>query len=297
MSELSLEFNLLDNAFDYVESAIKYNKCKDPRSLKYAVLHLDASIELFLKSRLVKEHWSLIFEDPDKASLQALESGDFVSVDLKSALNRLERIADIRINKSLSNNIVSLRNYRNRIQHYAIKVNADAIKSLLGFIYNFVIDFCQKELSQDIKEFKSTYDKIKEELQEVQEYVLERMNSLKDELNKKDRDKVFWCPDCNQDTLVTGSNEDPECLFCGEKKNAGAVAFLISMGKIKTCPKCGRETFALREIEEKGFCYYCVYCGLSGYWEECATCGRLFSADSGSLFCPDCLDKIKKKYE
>jgi hypothetical protein len=116
MSELSLEFNLLDNAFDYVESAIKYSKCKDPRSLKYAVLHLDASIELFLKSRLVKEHWSLIFEDPDKASLQALESGDFVSVDLKSALNRLERIADIRINKSLSNNIVSLRNYRNRIQ-------------------------------------------------------------------------------------------------------------------------------------------------------------------------------------
>lgn len=57
------------------------------------------------------------------------------------------------------------------------------------------------------------------------------------------------------------------------------------------------ETFRLRENDEKGCRYYCGYYGLTGYYEECAMCGRIFAADSGSLFCPDYLDKIKKKYE
>jgi hypothetical protein len=90
-----LEFDLIQNALDYLRSAADYSIKGDTRSLKYAVLHLDAAIELVLKARLAREHWSLIFENSDKASLQAMSSGDFVSVDIKSALNRLEGIAGV----------------------------------------------------------------------------------------------------------------------------------------------------------------------------------------------------------
>ena len=39
------------------------------------LLHMSSGVELLLKERLRREHWSLIFRDPDKASLSVLESG------------------------------------------------------------------------------------------------------------------------------------------------------------------------------------------------------------------------------
>jgi len=59
-----------------------YNEKKiDHKRIKYAVLHLFAGIELVLKERLRREHWSLIFEKTDKANKLSLDKGDFVSVN------------------------------------------------------------------------------------------------------------------------------------------------------------------------------------------------------------------------
>jgi hypothetical protein len=39
------------------------------QDLKYAVLHLQAAREVLLKVRLIREHWTLVFKNPDKATL------------------------------------------------------------------------------------------------------------------------------------------------------------------------------------------------------------------------------------
>ena len=52
------------------------------RDSRYAVLHLAIGAEVLFKSALLREHWSLVFEKSDGASLASLASGDFRSVAL-----------------------------------------------------------------------------------------------------------------------------------------------------------------------------------------------------------------------
>src|SRR6266568_2543373 len=81
-----LQLSLLGNALDYLENAVNRaahvaSRLDDPgttprrehRRWKYAVLHLEAGVELLLKARLSREHWSLVFADVDKATREALE--------------------------------------------------------------------------------------------------------------------------------------------------------------------------------------------------------------------------------
>ena len=64
----ALEYTLLENGLDFISSALKHLKNQPTkRELKYAVLHLSAGIELILKERLKREHWSLVFDKPADA--------------------------------------------------------------------------------------------------------------------------------------------------------------------------------------------------------------------------------------
>jgi hypothetical protein len=65
-------FPPLLNGLDYLKSVIEHLRDKpDQRNLKYAVLHLQAAVEVLLKARLIREHWSLVFEKPSAASSAA----------------------------------------------------------------------------------------------------------------------------------------------------------------------------------------------------------------------------------
>jgi hypothetical protein len=147
-------------------------------------------------------------------------------------------------------------------------------------------------LYEDIVRNQDAIDEIKETLLDFQEYVEKRMASLQHKL--KAENNVFWCPDCNQDALITGNGEEPECLFCAEKKTAEGVAAIISEIEVKICPECGRQSLALRLRNNDKAEYYCVFCGSSGDYKECTRCGEMFSAESDSLICPNCLDSMLK---
>ena len=57
-----LQLTLLDNALDFLLSAAEaVRRDEGHRSLKEAVLHLANGVELMVKARLAREHWSLIF--------------------------------------------------------------------------------------------------------------------------------------------------------------------------------------------------------------------------------------------
>jgi len=86
---------LLENALDFILYAAEHVKQDSPRSWKYALLHLISGIELLLKSRLELEHWSLLFQEVDKANESSFDSGDFRSVDFDSLIQRLSGISGI----------------------------------------------------------------------------------------------------------------------------------------------------------------------------------------------------------
>ncbi|WP_228250350.1 hypothetical protein [Acinetobacter nosocomialis] len=58
------KFNrLIENAFDFLEQSI----IELENSPKFSVIHFHASIELFLKARLMAEHWSLVISSKKEA--------------------------------------------------------------------------------------------------------------------------------------------------------------------------------------------------------------------------------------
>jgi len=98
----SITFTPLENGLDFILRALGY-LADDPttkQDLKYAVLHSHSGVELILKERLRREHWSLVFEKPEEASKEKYESGKFISVQWKTCLNRLHEICEVEIDEA-----------------------------------------------------------------------------------------------------------------------------------------------------------------------------------------------------
>ncbi len=72
-----VKYELFENGLDFILSGLEHLSTKplNKRAYKFGVLHLAAGIELILKERLRREHWSLLFENVDKANAAALASG------------------------------------------------------------------------------------------------------------------------------------------------------------------------------------------------------------------------------
>ena len=88
-----ITLNLLDNGLDYIHEAVEpilIAHKQSQHSWKYSVLHIYSGIELLLKERLKREHWSLIFQDINNANLTKLEKGNFVSVYHDELVKRLK---------------------------------------------------------------------------------------------------------------------------------------------------------------------------------------------------------------
>ena len=64
---------LVDNALNFLSRSIEDLQ----QSPKYSVIHFYAAVELFLKARLMKEHWSLVVTKPQDADWEKFVAGDF----------------------------------------------------------------------------------------------------------------------------------------------------------------------------------------------------------------------------
>src|SRR6266700_2825820 len=94
-----LKLSLVENAEDFLSEAVKYAKAASARDWKYATLHLWTALELLLKAVLENEHWSLLFEDVNKASRKTLAEGDFQTVRFDTALERIRGIVGITVSQ------------------------------------------------------------------------------------------------------------------------------------------------------------------------------------------------------
>ena len=183
-------------------------------------------------------------------------SGDFDSVNSKTAIERLSNAAGIDLSIEDRALLESIRRYRNRVQHLDVDVREQAIKSLMGKGFAFTVRFIEQSLSGALDDGgKSLVQGIVVDLTEYEEFANERMNELHDELAKF-VDPPF-CPRCGQEALCLG-NGNPHCLFCGLTGSPEEIAFLGDERMVGVCPEC------------KGPCYDFV-----GQW-DCFKCGRSF---------------------
>jgi chorismate mutase len=208
-------FPPLENGLDYMEDAIdRLRGNPDSRDLKYGVLHLAAAIEVLLKMRLIKEHWSLIFEQVSTASLAKYESGDFKSVNSAEALRRLRDIASVPVMRVDEIHIENIVKKRNRLQHFGLGDSAESIQAVTAAALDYLLDFVDIQLRDPNGSpgdpVEETLDRIREQLAEIDALVQTRMESLKDGLDSSE--VVLSCPSCTLSALVPG--EPCKCLYC-----------------------------------------------------------------------------------
>lgn len=107
--------DVVRNAFDFLGRSIDELEAHP----KYSVINFYSAVELFLKARLLKEHWSLIVAKPDEADKAKFLRGDFKSATLEEANKRLAKIIGDGLTEEELKCFDGLRNERNKMVHFA----------------------------------------------------------------------------------------------------------------------------------------------------------------------------------
>ncbi len=289
-----LNYPLLDNALDFLLSAAEHaGQDKSNRSWKYAILHLVAGIELLLKARLELEHWSLVFQDIDKANDTAFKSGDFRSADFESLCNRLDRISAICIERNDRKQLDDLRKLRNKLEHFGIDISLMQVKSLAAKGLSFALAFFESNFGEEARGIEAhLLSRIVVHLREFEEFVTERLNAVV--TNITPGATIRDCPRCFQETLEADNEGMLRCHFCGYRVEAEAFAAERSDSSLEVCPECGREALAFIVYNNESAGWECFACNTQfDRLQHCGSCGELHSGDGP--ICHECMSYIINK--
>lgn len=302
-----IQFDLLENGLDFVLSALDIIiEPKNETQIKYSILHLSAGIELILKERLRNEHWTLIFENTNSANTSDLASGDFQSVNLETALLRLENICGVPISDKDKQYLRELRKRRNKIEHFAFKEIEPAIKSLVSKVLSTMFSFITESFDHASLTAKSQeqVETLRKNSIKFTEFVDLRLAQIKDEIieRKKTLD-IVKCPMCYQESFILA--DSLRCLFCGYtdspetaaenyvenvlRKNRYYEATQGGHYPLEECPECGDETMI--DDGENYICFNCLSKWDKDEFNECSGCGQLYRVHDDDYIdvCDSCL--------
>ncbi|GGU44557.1 hypothetical protein [Streptomyces violascens] len=270
----ALDFPPVRNGVDYLLSVVDHLTADPvgPRHVKYAVLHLQAAAEVLLKARLVREHWSLVFDDPGAASEKAFRSADFKSCTVGEAVTRLRNIAGVTITDKDQEALAALGRDRNALQHYGLSHNARAVEARAGRVLDFLMRFLDDVLVpglrlDEVERITADVRRIRRGLTGVHAFITQRLRRLSGDL-KGCENRTVLCPYCGQMTLVV---EKPlsTCLFCDAEVGASEMTTHLFLNtpegeasRTAFCPDCaeyavGRDTL-LATGGRADFCFWCV---------------------------------------
>jgi len=310
----SIEFDLLENGLDFIDNSVKsILESKKASDLKYSILHISSGIELVLKEILRNEHWSLIFENVDKADYSRLISGDFQSVTFDKIIERLVKIANIEISNQNRKHISTIKKKRNKIEHFEFKDNDLAIKSNVSKALSSIIEIINENIKID--DYSNTSQKLYKDIlkksakfNEFTSTINSRIGEDLALLNKRNI-VLIDCPDCFQHTLPLDGSLT--CLFCGYSDTSEniASAFAINIldynsyyaykyggeDPVKSCPDCKTETLIFKDN-----LVFCINCDRS--WDEgdlnlCDDCQEYFEGDNDIGICSGCWSRKLEEYD
>ncbi|MFD9770733.1 hypothetical protein ACFWXE_10450 [[Kitasatospora] papulosa] len=256
-----IEFRPVRNGMDYLLSAVQHltagQQPPGERDLKYAVLHLHAATEVLLKARLVRDHWSLVIADVSKATEAKFRAGDFNSVTVEAAIDRLRNLAGLDIGQTNRMAIKALTGTRNALTHYGHAAPAYAVETQITKVLSFLLDFIPTHLydpqstSQFGAEYHDTMEAIRERLGRIDSLVKDRMGDVRADLKGMDKETVS-CPHCQQ-YAVEIPRERKEV---GEQSHAPATELSCRFCTARWSPT----ELAERRVSEPEFVGYSTQC-------------------------------------
>jgi Zn ribbon nucleic-acid-binding protein len=281
MAEIKL--TLLDNGIDYIYEAVKtifrekFNlRNNSNHSWKYSVLHLYSGIELLLKEKLKRQHWSLIFQDINVASSIKLENGDFVSVSHEDLIKRLQNISGITLNDKP---IQKLRSLRNKFEHFEINISLSECQDTVAAALDEIIKFWEKHLKPISVEQKKKFKEIKLIATKLEVYKKHRLNKFKQAISgivESKKGLIILCPNCSSLSFAVFKDDEKKakCFVCGKEytkhdylkkirkreEDNKNYSFLPWELYDTTCSFCQQETRIRLVMSDEITLYYCLNC-------------------------------------
>ena len=302
-----VKLDMVDNGLDFLLKSLDTIDDSN-ENLKYSIINLNAGIQLLLKELLFQEHWSLIFQKVEQAKKEKLVSGDFMSVNYETLIQRLTNIAELKFDERLLEELDLLRKERNKIEHYHFVVTPDVVKSKIVSVLTHFIPFMKEVMVEEgIIEFDDErYTHIIEHLNEFEEYISERMLLLQERLDGINI--VLKCPECYQEAVEFNDETDAFCHFCNENISlftdeyienfVDTYSYIKDGGEnpLHECPDCTMETFICLDDYQ----YICLTCGVRPTQDEITTCEGprcneviVYRQEDGATFCGYCMDYFK----
>ena len=278
--------SLTRSALDFLDQAARGLK-KEP---KYAVINLATSIELFLKARLVREHWTLVVSKPEKASQSSFESGSFHSVGLSEAIERLRNIVGVSLPRNEEVSFRDLRDHRNKLVHFYhegyLENPADSVLSDIAAeqcrAWFLLRRLLEGHWAPVFAAYAKDFARIQRLIEKNREFLDGKYRALKPEIEAEIKAGATYenCVSCGQPSARVNVWIEPiiesACAVCGRANKyipvgcpaCGEPIRIEDVGEAK-CENCGHSTTLTwlvekygpyedpKEDPETGYCSYC----------------------------------------
>lgn len=253
--------SLVLNAVDFLDASID-NLDKRPKN---SIVDFYTAIELFLKARLMLEHWSLILEEPGNAHIQNFSVGDFKSVYLDGAVKRLRTILDIKLGDKVISNFKALGEHRNQIVHFAhteyssLQANKAGVVAQQWSSWHHLNNLLSVEWKSDFVKYQKDFERIHKKMLAQKNFLDARFAELSEriEILKKRGVTVVACNQCGFDAGEVKETkkwgDEYECLVCESHDVALRKVndmldcpfcdkpFEFFNSELKSCPSCNHE--------------------------------------------------------
>ena len=221
----SISQRILKNSLTFLLDGIQQIESNTRQS----IVSFWTGVELFIKSILVEEHWSLIVKDTRRINHKDFENGDFVSIDFLHSIELLENVFAVALEKKTKGAFDIIRRHRNKIIHFSnLQIenrNAFEICDIfveMSNVWDELQGLSLPVLDFDEDEIPTLYDKItklidnhkvilKGKFQQVYETKLRHLN----------KDDILICTSCNYKAVVLSSVNrilfEAKCLVCNDE--------------------------------------------------------------------------------
>lgn len=266
---------LVRNALGFVNTSIGHLQ----HNPKNAIVDLYTAIELFLKARLMKEHWTLMLSKPETGDLQNLAVGDFLSVYLDDALKRIESILGEKIDKGASENFKALGEHRNQIVHFAHSGMDNPGKTQAGMIaeawasWHYLHALLAGPWAAIFQPYSAELQVLNRRMMRQGEFIKTRFEILKPqlEIQEKRGKQVVPCGHCHMPAAIVGETHswgaDYTCMVCEVDDTAVeechaelpcpscSAPLKFFQKDLHACPRCGQavDTDILIDLCSKHF--------------------------------------------
>lgn len=234
--------SLVKNAIDFLSQSIA-NLTTSP---KYSVINFYASIELFLKARLMLEHWALIYDEPKDADRSKFLAGDFRSVNMEEATRRLEKTTKVQISKKTLDSFKELQEHRNKLMHFFHPQyntpDGDVIQGIVSeqckawlHLHNLLTNQWKDKFIAYVADLEN----LNKQMLEQRAFLQAKYESIAHDIEKgKERGIIFlYCYSCRyQASRIVNDDEriiETKCLVCGNSDSQ----------LMAPCPNCKNSVY------------------------------------------------------